>query len=84
MRERQFPRGVTDSFALAQLDWLRAVEQGSQPETSGREGLADLAAAYAILESAYAGRAVSIDDVASGRLREFQKPLDERFGLLAD
>lgn len=79
-----FPKGLTDSFALAQLDWLHAVEQGSQPETSGREGLADLAAAYAILESAYAGRTVSIDDVVSGRLRDFQRSLDEQFGLLGD
>ncbi|MBL9082384.1 MAG: hypothetical protein JNK76_11290, partial [Planctomycetales bacterium] len=84
LKARHFPKGLTDSFALAQLDWLHAVEQGSQPETSGREGLADLAAAYAILESAYAGRTVSIDDVVSGRLRDFQRSLDEQFGLLGD
>ena len=63
---------------------LRAVAAGSQPETSGREGLADLAAAYALLESASSGRTVCVDDVASGRLRSFQQPLDEKFGLLND
>ena len=84
LQSRHFPQGLTDSFALAQLDWLRAVAAGSQPETSGREGLADLAAAYALLESASSGRTVCVDDVASGRIRSFQHPLDEKFGLLND
>src|SRR5690606_34297794 len=38
-RERFFPFGLTDVFALNQLDWLRAIAQGTDPETSGREGL---------------------------------------------
>lgn len=84
LQSRQFPFGLTDSFALAQLDWLRAVAAGSQPETSGREGLADLAAAYALLESASSGRTVCVDDVASGKIRAYQHLLDEKFGLLND
>jgi len=80
LRAEQFPLGLTDSFALAQLDWLQAVQQGRQPETSGREGLRDLATAYAILESSHAGRPVKVVDVLDGRIRDFQNPLDERFG----
>jgi predicted dehydrogenase len=83
LRAAQFPRGLDDSFALAQLDWLQAIEQGRQPETSGREGLHDLATAFALLESDYAGRPVRVTDVLEGRLRNYQKPLDERFGLAA-
>jgi len=51
-------------------------------ETSGREGLRDLASAYAILESAVAGRPIAVDDVLSGRVRAAQQELDARFGLL--
>jgi predicted dehydrogenase len=79
---RDFPFGLRDNFALSQLDWLRAIADGRQPETSGDEGLRDLAAAFAILESHHAGRRVAVADVLSGRTRAFQRPLDEHFGLL--
>jgi len=76
-----FPLGLEDSFALNQYDWLCAVRDRREPETSGREGLRDLAAAYAILESAHARRTVEVDEVLSGELREFQRPIDEHFGI---
>jgi len=62
-RDRFFPLGLTDAFALNQLDWLRSIERGRDPETSGQEGLRDLACAYALLESAELGRKVSLKDV---------------------
>jgi 1,5-anhydro-D-fructose reductase (1,5-anhydro-D-mannitol-forming) len=82
LQAEHFPRDVTDSFALNQLNWLEAVKSGGTAETSGREGLRDLASAYAILESAAAGRPVAVDDVLSGRIRAAQQELDVRFGLL--
>lgn len=80
-RQREFPLGLEDSFALNQLDWLRAVEHRRQPETSGREGLSDLATAYALLESAELGQPVSVCDVLDGTVRKYQQPLDARYGL---
>lgn len=80
-RNRDFPFGLSDGFALNQYDWLRAVAQRREPETSGREGLRDLAAAYAIVESAKAGRTVEVEEVLSGALRDYQRPIDEKFGL---
>jgi predicted dehydrogenase len=80
-KARDFPLGLTDRFALTQYDWLAAVRDRRQPEISGREGLADLACAYAILESAAAGRRVEVDEVASGQVCEYQRPLDERWGV---
>ena len=59
-KERDFPSGLTDEFALAQLDWLQAIEQNRQPEASGEEGFRDLACAHAILESSEIGRRVSL------------------------
>jgi predicted dehydrogenase len=82
LQAAQFPLGLEDSFALSQHDWLEAIRHQRQPETSGREGLRDLAAAFAILESSRAGRAVELDEVLSGALREYQRPIDEHFGLL--
>ncbi|MBS0209699.1 MAG: Gfo/Idh/MocA family oxidoreductase [Planctomycetes bacterium] len=78
---QEFPFGLDDSFALAQHDWLDAIRQRREPLTSGREGMRDLAAAFALIESATAGRRVTLDEVLSGTLREYQRPIDARFGL---
>lgn len=80
-KQHDFPRGLQDGFALAQHDWLEAIRHRREPETSGWEGLKDLAAAFAILESAHAGRTVQVSDVLSGELCEFQRPINEQFGL---
>ena len=72
-RERFFPHGLHDPFALTYLDWLRCVQHGGQPETSGAEGLRDLAAAFAIMESATAGGAVRVADVLDGTVEAYQR-----------
>lgn len=81
IKSLHFPMALENDFALAQLNWLQAVESGSQPECSGREGLLDLACSFAVVESDLAGRSVSLDEVVNGSLREYQRPIDERFGL---
>lgn len=80
-REKVFPLGLDNSFALNQYDWLQAIRERREPETSGWEGLRDMAAAYAILESAHAGRKVEVAEVLEGALREYQRPIDETFGI---
>ena len=82
-RERYFPLGLHDTFAVMQLDWLRGIATGRGPETDGVEGLRDLAAAHAILESAHAGRAVTLDEVLHGTVDAYQRPIDQHYGLLA-
>ncbi len=81
LKAKHFPMGLECDFALAQHDWLDAIRNKTQPECSGREGLLDLACSYAVVESAHAGRAVTIEEVASGAVRAYQEPIDERFGL---
>lgn len=83
-KERYFPMGITDSFALNQHDWLEAIWNRRQPETSGLEGLRNLAGAFAILESSHAGRRVLVKDVLRGTVREYQRPIDQHFGLDAE
>jgi hypothetical protein len=80
-RERFFPYGLTDVFALNQLDWLRAIEQGTDPETSGREGLHDLACAFGVLESSVLKRQVTLAEVLSGEAAAYQAEIDEHYGL---
>jgi predicted dehydrogenase len=80
-RNAYFPRGVTDTFALAYRDWLDAIAAGRQPEMNGREGLLDLATAFAIMESATARQAVAVADVLSGEVDTYQQPINKHYGL---
>jgi len=81
-REQFFPMGLGDPFAIQQLDWLRAIERGTDPETSGQEGLHDLAGAFAILESSALGRQVRVEEVLSGQVDAYQQAIDLHYGLL--
>lgn len=80
-RERFFPMGLTDAYAIQQLDWLRAIETGRDPETSGVEGLHDLACAYAMLESSLARRQVRLAEVLDGRIAAYQDEINASYGL---
>jgi 1,5-anhydro-D-fructose reductase (1,5-anhydro-D-mannitol-forming) len=81
-REQFFPMGLRDPYAIQQLDWLQSIEAGKDPETSGEEGLRDLAAAFAILESSVAGRQVTLQEVLDGTVDAYQRPIDEHYGLV--
>lgn len=81
-RASWFPHGLTDPAAISQLDWLQAIAQMQQPETSGHEGLRDLAAAYAMLESQHAGRHVTVAEVLDGTVDGYQAPINAHYGLV--
>ena len=81
-REQFFPLGLTDPCAIENLDWLRGIEQGRDPETSGEEGMRDLACAFAMLESSALGRTVTQDEVLSGAVDTYQREIDEHYGLV--
>ena len=81
LKDRFFPHGITDGFALEKLDFFNAIEHGVTPETSGDEGLRDLAASFAILESAELNQLVKVDDVESGVITAYQKEINDYYGL---
>jgi len=81
VRERFFPLGLSDAFALVQLDFLRGIREGRDPEASGAEGLRDLAASFAINESAVLGQPVRLADVLSGAIDGYQKDIDQHYGF---
>jgi predicted dehydrogenase len=80
-QEKWIPLGLTDSFAAGFHDFLTAIERGRQPEASGEEGLRDVATAFAVLESSYARKAVAVEDVLTGRVRDAQRTIDANYGL---
>ena len=80
-RDQFFPLGLTDTFALQQLDWLRAIEAAGEPETSGHEGLRDLACAFALLESSALQRRVTLEEVLSGAVDAYQSEINAQYQL---
>jgi len=78
---RLFPDGITDSFALELGEFIRAVESTRQPETSGIEGLKDIAPGLAILESSRLGRAIKVSDVEACRIEEYQRDINAYWGI---
>ena len=76
-----FPLGFTDPFAIQQHDWLQAIERGDQPETDGREGVRDLAAAFAMIESSHLGRTVTLDEVLNGSVAGYQQEINDYYGI---
>jgi 1,5-anhydro-D-fructose reductase (1,5-anhydro-D-mannitol-forming) len=78
---RDFPLGLSDTFALAQHEWLQAVRERRPAETSGRDALASLACAFTVLEAAEAGRRVEVEEVASGAVCAYQQAINEHYGI---
>ena len=81
LKERWFPAGIQDAFALEQLDFLRSIESGERMETDGDEGLRDLACCFSVLESAALSRPVKVADVLSGTVDAYQREVNEHYGL---
>jgi len=80
-RDRVFPGGLTDEFAIELHDFFEAVRTGTQPEVNGEEGLKTLALPLAVYESGYTGQAVKVADVLSGRAHAYQDEIDAHWPL---
>ncbi len=81
LKQQFFPLGLRDPYAIQPYDWLQAIERGGQPETDGEEGLRDLAASFAMIESSVLGRTVTLDEVLSGAVNAYQREIDDHYGL---
>jgi predicted dehydrogenase len=80
-REQVAPSGVEDAFALQLLDFLRAVRTGDEMESSGDEGIRDLAVSFALLESSSLNRPVRVGDVLSGHIAHYEQEINQHYGL---
>ncbi|OAI54710.1 oxidoreductase [Planctomycetaceae bacterium SCGC AG-212-F19] len=81
-RQRLYPLGLTDPYAILTWQWLESIRTGKGMEKDGADGLRDLAAAYAILESGVARRMVSLDEVLTGAVDTYQRDIDAHYGLI--
>jgi 1,5-anhydro-D-fructose reductase (1,5-anhydro-D-mannitol-forming) len=81
-REQFFPLGLRNPYAIQQLDWLRAIERGSQPETSGLEGLYDLACGFAMIESSNLGQQIPLEEVLNSTVDNCQREIDQYYSLI--
>jgi 1,5-anhydro-D-fructose reductase (1,5-anhydro-D-mannitol-forming) len=78
VKQRFFPHGP---YTIQQYDWLTAIERGGQPETDGAVGLADLAAAFAMIEASQLGRTVTLDEVLSGEVDHYQREINQYYNI---
>jgi predicted dehydrogenase len=81
MLERFFPQGIQDGFALELGEFLNAIAQGRQPETSGVEGLRDIAPCLAALESSTLKRPVKLNDIEECRIENYQQEINAHWGI---
>lgn len=76
--EYSFPAVETDRKLLAAefASFARAAKREAPPEADGRQGLRSLAVMQAIMESATAGRKVTVAEVLNGSLHEYQDRIE--------
>ena len=80
-----------DRIATDNVDWkiiaieyhelAEAILNGREIEVDGTEGMKDVAAIYAIFESAKAGRAVKMSEVEACQVYDYQAEIDEALGI---
>ncbi|MEN6547224.1 MAG: Gfo/Idh/MocA family oxidoreductase [Armatimonadia bacterium] len=63
-------------IAAEMHDFVTAVRERRSPETDGEAGLRSLAIIHAMMESALAGRRVTMDEVLAGRVRAYQNQVE--------
>lgn len=81
-RERLFPHGVPLSVAQECHEFVDCIRKQEAPEVGPDEGLVGLAISAAVYESALLGQAVRIEDMIESRIDAYQRPIDERWGLV--
>lgn len=79
--EMEFTAIDSKILAYQYIDMVRAVDEGGQPEVGPQEGMDALALAYALIESGVKGAPVTVEDVAEGRVSEFQDEVDAGMGI---
>ena len=81
-RDRLFPYGLTNGFALETCDFLHSIRDQRPPEIDGEQGLLAKAIACAIYEAAAANQVVRVQDVLDGKMATYQAPIDQHWHLV--
>jgi len=80
-KQRLFPYGCTNGFAIELWDFADAIRNGRKPEIDGEDGARAKALCEACYEAATTGQVVKYDDVLNGRITAYQKPIDDYWKL---
>jgi predicted dehydrogenase len=80
-KDRLFPYGSTDGFAIEVWDFCHAIANGLKPEMDGYDGLRAKTLCECCYESATLGKVVKYRDVLEGRIDTYQRPIDEYWKL---
>lgn len=80
--DRLFPHGFTDGFTIECYDFLEAVQKGKRPEVTVDDYLWVKATALSVYEASVTGRTVKVQEVLEGQLEEYQRPMNEHWGLI--
>lgn len=75
-QDKLFPYGLGDGISNEVWDFVDAMDKGRQPELTGLDGMKSKAVAMAMYESNLSGDWVKVADVESGKVAEYQKPID--------
>jgi predicted dehydrogenase len=79
--QRLFPYGLDDGISNECWDFVDALDRGRAPEVDGLAGLKAKSLCYAFYESNFARKPISPADVESGKVRAYQKDIDEYWGI---
>ena len=80
-KNRLFPYGFTNGVDIECYDFLDAIQNDRQPEVTGEVGMKAKAICESIFESGVCGKAVKYDDVLSGKIDAYQRPINEHWGI---
>lgn len=79
--EMSFPETDRKIIAIELQDFAEAIQHGRPPEVDAAIGMKALALAYGLLESGHTRRAVSMDEVLSGVVEEYQDEINADAGI---
>ncbi|MBS7649687.1 hypothetical protein KEJ17_08620, partial [Candidatus Bathyarchaeota archaeon] len=81
IKDAFFPYGIKNPMALETLEFLKAIKEERDMETSGLEGLRDLAASYALIESSLMGQSIKVDDVETGKIGRYEEEINTYYSV---
>jgi len=76
-KDQLFPYGLTDGISNECWDFIEAVAEGRAPEVDVHAGMKAKCLSFALYESATCGKPVKPADVEAGKVRAYQRPIDE-------
>jgi len=82
VKERWFPKGVTNDVAIELYDFAESILNNRKPEVDGNLGAKAEAIPMAVYESSWLGKPVKVEKVENGEIENYQREINERLDLI--